>query len=310
MLLLVVACGDQNKLEDEISRIDVRLDINRFDRIFAKATKAELTDLKRDYPLFFPSQYADSLWIARIEDSLQSELEQATLKVFPDNVYLENQLGPLFQHLKYYFPSFKEPEVYTTTSDVDYRNKVILADSLLIISLDTYLGTDHEFYRGMKRYIVSNLRPEQIGPDVAGAYGARLIPPPQGREFLESMIYYGKQLYLKELVLPESSGADIVGYSPEEYQWAMANEEDIWRYFIEKEILYSTDPKLLPRFINPAPFSKFYLEIDNESPGMIGRFIGWQIVRSFAQQSDMLLIDLLRLPAQQLFKESKYKPNR
>jgi hypothetical protein len=32
-----------------------------------------------------------------------------------------------------------------------------------------------------------------------------------------------------------------------------------------KEMLYSDDQKLTSRFINPAPFSKFYLEIDNES---------------------------------------------
>jgi hypothetical protein len=28
-------------------------------------------------------------------------------------------------------------------------------------------------------------------------------------------------------------------------------------------------------------FSKFYLEIDNESPGQVGGWIGWQIVRSY-----------------------------
>jgi hypothetical protein len=42
----------------------------------------------------------------------------------------------------------------------------------------------------------------------------------------------------------------------------------MWRYFIEKELLYSVDQKLIPRFINMAPFSKFYLEIDNEGQGL------------------------------------------
>jgi hypothetical protein len=54
----------------------------------------------------------------------------------------------------------------------------------------------------------------------------------------------------------------------------------IWRYFIDKQLLYSDDQKLIPRFINPAPFSKFYLEIDNESPGKV-ELIGWQIVNSY-----------------------------
>ena len=34
-------------------------------------------------------------------------------------------------------------------------------------------------------------------------------------------------------------------------------------------------------FFDASPFSKFYLEIDNQSPGRIGRWIGWQIVRSY-----------------------------
>lgn len=302
------SCNDQSKLEKEIAAIDIKLDITRFDRIFARADVSDLPRLKEEYPLFFPARYPDSIWAARLTDSLQHELEAATAKAFPDNEYLEDQLYPLFQHLSHYFSSFEPPKVYTTTSDVDYRNRVIVADSLLVISLDTYLGADHEFYTGIKRYIAKNMRREQLGPEVVEAYAGKFIPPPEGRQFLDIMLYYGKVNYLKELLLPNATGADIMGYTPEEMQWARDNEVDIWRYFIEKEILYSTEPKLMPRFIDPAPFSKFYLAIDNESPGMIGRYIGWQIVRSYAVKSELPLVDILRLPADRLFKESKYKP--
>ena len=68
----------------------------------------------------------------------------------------------------------------------------------------------------------------------------------------------------------------------------------MWRYFIENEIFYSDDPKLIPRFINPAPFSKFYLEIDNESPGRVGAWIGWQIVRSYMKNNEVSFADLLK----------------
>ena len=43
------------------------------------------------------------------------------------------------------------------------------------------------------------------------------------------------------------------------------NETNIWQYFIEKQILYKTDPEWVDRFLEPAPFSKFYLQLDNES---------------------------------------------
>jgi uncharacterized protein YjaZ len=84
----------------------------------------------------------------------------------------------------------------------------------------------------------------------------------------------------------------------------------MWRYFIEKEMLYSNEQKLSSRFINPAPFSKFYLEIDNESPGRVGAWIGWQIVRSYAKNNDMPIADLLKLDTKKLFEKSKYKPKK
>ena len=55
--------------------------------------------------------------------------------------------------------------------------------------------------------------------------------------------------------------------------------------FVRNELLFKTDNNLIDRFISPAPFSKFYLEIDNESPGKIGQWIGWQILRSFRKKN-------------------------
>jgi uncharacterized protein YjaZ len=57
-----------------------------------------------------------------------------------------------------------------------------------------------------------------------------------------------------------------------------------------------------------APFSKFYLEIDNDSPGMVGRFIGWQIVRAYMKANKSSLQELVALDAETLFNKSKYKP--
>ena len=91
----------------------------------------------------------------------------------------------------------------------------------------------------------------------------------------------------------------------------MANESYIWRYFIERELLFSTDLKLSGRFITPAPFSKFYLEdIDAESPGRLGQYIGWQIVRAYMQQNDVSLKDMLLKSPEEIFNNSKFKPRK
>jgi uncharacterized protein YjaZ len=124
------------------------------------------------------------------------------------------------------------------------------------------------------------------------------------------MIYQGKQLYLKDLFLPNYSDAEKMGYTPEQITWCQENESYMWRYFIEKEMLYSDDQKLITRFINPAPFSKFYLEIDNESPGQVGAWIGWQMVRSYMENNEVPVPDLLKTDAKEIFLKSKYKPKK
>jgi uncharacterized protein YjaZ len=124
------------------------------------------------------------------------------------------------------------------------------------------------------------------------------------------MIYYGKQLYLKDQLVPNFTDAEKMGYLSEQITWCRENESYIWRYFIEKELLYSADSKLPGRFTNLAPFSKFYLEIDNESPGRVGQWIGWQIVRSFMQNNEVSTQDMLKMDVKELFEKSKYKPKK
>lgn len=309
-VLLVLGCDSKNNVEAAIDELPMTVQIIRFDRAFSETTPEALSDLKKQYPVFFPKQIPDSIWVRKINDTLQKQLEAEVLKQFPEGETLQNELHPLFQHIKYYFPQFRAPTVVTTTSDVDYRNKIIVADTSLIVSLDTYLGSKHPFYIGVQEYISQNMKPSQIAPDVATAYAAQLVPRPQGRTFLEQMMYFGKQLYLSDLWLPDTSDAEKIGYTEAQWQWAEDNETEIWRNFIENEYLYSTDPKLSARFIAKAPFSKFYLEIDNESPGMIGRYLGWKIVRAYMETNETELNEVLQMNANVLFNTSKYKPNK
>jgi uncharacterized protein YjaZ len=125
------------------------------------------------------------------------------------------------------------------------------------------------------------------------------------------MIYFGKQLYFKDLMIPFKTEAQRIGYTEAQLKWAFSNESYIWRYFIERELLFSTDSKLPGRFITPAPFSKFYLEgIDTESPGRLGQYMGWQIVRAYMQQNKVSLKDLLKADSEEIFNNSKFKPRK
>jgi gliding motility-associated lipoprotein GldB len=310
VILAFIGCKEADPVAEKIAAIELDINVSRFDREFAQARAGDLPVLKERYPFLFPAQYPDSLWIAKLQDTLQLELLGEVALVFKDFDRQEEELEGLLKHIVYYFPNTVVPEVITLTSEVDYNNRVILADSLLLIGLDNYLGEEHRFYKGIDRYIAQNLDKKYLLSDVASAFANRVVQFPEKRDFLSRMIFYGKILYLKDKWLPLATEGEKIHYTDDQIAWAAANEDQIWRYFIERELLYSTDHGLGPRFLEPAPFSKFRLELDSESPGRLGRYLGWKIVRAFMENNKVGLKNMISLPADEIFRNSKYKPNK
>ncbi|MDE3743684.1 gliding motility lipoprotein GldB [Maribacter polysaccharolyticus] len=304
----IVGCKNEDKIAEAVSKIPLQLKVSRFDNEFAQATPEDIPKLRKAYPYFFPAP--DSVWVAKLNDSLQIELRGEVMAEFKDFDEEISDVEMLFKYIKYYFPKDRIPRMITVTNDVDYQNRVILADSLLLVGLDNYLGPEHKYYAGLQRYIAAEMDRRFMVSDIAGAYANKKVPLPKDRTFLEQLIYYGKILYLKDRIMPFQTDERKIGYTDDQLLWAQANEEPIWRYFVERELLYSTDNKLAKRFLDPAPFSKFGLELDNESPGRLGRYLGWQIVRSFMDRNTLTLQQLMDLSGEEIFKKSNYKPNK
>ncbi len=304
--LFFFSCNDTDKVAADVEKIQLELKVSRFDKEFAAATPEGLSDLRKKYPYLFPAP--DSVWVAKMNDSLQIELFQEVGNTFNSFADEEAGLTLLFKHIKYYFPEQLVPRVITVTNDVDYNNRIILADTIMLIGLDNYLGPEHRYYGGFQRYITKSLDRNYMVSDVASAFAKKVVPRPRDRAFLSRMIYFGKELYLKDKLMPEAADMEKIGYTQEEIDWAVANEEPIWRNLVEQEHLYSTDNMLNQRFLDPAPFSKFGLELDNESPGKLGRYIGWQIVRAFMDKNSINLKQMLTMPEEEIFKKSNYKP--
>ncbi len=308
LFLAFAACNETDKIEAEISKIPVDLNLVRFDKEFDELVPDELGNLKEKYPYLFPAP--DSVWLAKLTDSLQIVLRTSVRNEFSDFDREAADLESLYKHVSYYFDGYKVPRVITLTNDVDYRNRIIATDSILFINLDNYLGGDHEFYGSFPRYLSNSLSREYLISDVASAVGNTITPGPTSRSFLEQMVYYGKLLFVKDKVIPFETDAKKIGYTEEQLDWVQQNEDPIWRNFIENEYLYSTDNRLASRFLDPAPFSKFGLELDIDSPGRAGRFIGWQIVRAFMEKNPVSLDQMLNLSGEEIFKKSNYKPKR
>jgi gliding motility-associated lipoprotein GldB len=308
--LILLSCKNDEKSEIDVSYIEVDFSVERFEQAFYNATSETLIDVKRNFPILFPKAIPDSVWLAKINDKDEQELFQETQEVYKNFKEFKKQFTALFQHITYYKPTFRSPKVITMLSNIDYENRVVFADSLLLGSLDVYLGKNHEFYADYPLYIKENNSKEHLIVDIANSIIDTQMKSFKNRSFFSKIITEGKKRYLLDVYLPFVSEKEKSGYSIDKLNWAKQNEEEVWKFFIEKELLYSTDTKLNKRFIENAPFSKFYTAQDNQSPGKIGVYIGWKIVQSFMKHNDVSLQKLIEIDAQSLLDQSRYKPKK
>ncbi len=307
-----VSCGDsKGKIEAEIANVPMEISIERFDKDFYEIKNEDFNQVKTKYPYLFPYGVSDQEWLAKKQDTLFTELYNEVMLQYADLGTLPEDLIKLFKHIKYYYPQESDhKKVITVISEVDVAAKAIYADTLAFVSLDTYLGEPHRFYKGFPEYTRATFEKSQILPDMAESFIVQKMPRTMNRTFLDAMIEQGKILYAKEMLLPNVPKENIITYSKDQLNWCIANESQVWRYFVDNQLFFDTDNKLVVRFIEPSPFSKFYLDIDNESPGRVGAWVGWQIVRSYMENNNVTLQELLNTNAKELFEKSKYKPKK
>ena len=303
IVISTLSCNDSNNH-------DIEIELERFEDIFFASDINSLNNVKNDFPFLFPAQFEDQIWIDRLTDTIQNEIYNEVKKSFSDFSSQKNSVQDFYGNYLKYDSSYKIPRVITLTTDVDYRKKIILTESLLLIGLDNYLGENHFFYSSFPKYIQSTFNKENIIIDIAKEYAKEAVIKEKvdNYTFIEKIINQGKILYFTSIMLPKEEPSRIIGYSSLDFQWALENEKDIWSNFSENNYLFNSDINLETRFIKLAPFSKFYLSIDNQSPSMIGKYIGWQIVKSFMKNNSLSLNELVQSNPMYIYNNSKYKP--
>lgn len=316
--LLMASCARENSVESTIKALETPIELNRFEAVFGGSGPSDLEALKLEYPFFFPSQTPDSIWRLKLQDSLEKDIVNEISTRFATQKDLKKDLTHLFAHYRHLLGQrsdleIQPPEVYTLSmlsSGLDVQNRVVTTDSLWLIALDHYLGPDHEYYRSFPRYIRQELNPDYIVSDVAAALVGQLLPSSANGYFLNKMVLAGKKIFLQSFLWPHKPLAHHLKYTEDQYRWALDNEAEVWRYFMEREYLYSTETDLEYRFLYPAPFSKFQLALDSESPPRIAQFIGFQMAKAYFESHDKNIQQLIAVPPLELLKEATYKPKK
>ncbi|HWR33863.1 MAG TPA: hypothetical protein VN451_10060, partial [Chitinophagaceae bacterium] len=81
----------------------------------------------------------------------------------------------------------------------------------------------------------------------------------------------------------------------------------IWSELIKNEDLNSLNPTVIQNYIGEGPFTQGFSP--EYSPGNIGPWIGWQIVKKFvSKNTGMKPEEVMKTNARKILEEAKYKP--
>lgn len=265
---------------------------------------------------FFIGKNTDTLQVIQIRefitDPFNRELERKCREVYPDLVFLEKGLAETFSNISGAVPGFRPPVVYTYVSGLLYESPVEYLDSVMIIGLDMFLGWNFEQYRaaGLPVFLTRRMEPQNIIPECARQCAFSLVPEgSQPKTLLDFMISHGKVLYTMDVFLTDTPDSLKIGYTADQEKWCRENEASIWRLFIDQEMLYKSDGFLNNRFIQDGPFTA---GLPEGAPAMLGRWMGWQIVKSYMKKHpETGLRELFGISDSQLIlSQSGYKPKR
>jgi len=238
------------------------------------------------------------------------KLYDTTTTIYNDISAVEEDLTQAFRYYKYYFPDRPVPEVVSYISEFALGT-FTYEDSLLGIGWDFYMGDQFQYdYTIFPEYVQRTMNRQHLVSKAIEAVASGLVGSPEGNRMLDFMINNGKMLYLKSHLLPEMPDSIIMKYTPAQMQWVEENELELWAYFLRKDLLYSTRQADFQKLINPSPMGN--TDMPREAPGRTANWVGWQIVQRYMEQfPDTSMEELIALDdAQELLKQSKYKPRR
>jgi hypothetical protein len=334
--LSLVACSNSKKTPD-VSKIKVELTTQRFEKdFFALDTNhldAGMQQLYVKYQQFYVDFLQNVLASDPQPDSVLKNVQLFTnaykniytvsQSLYADVTPVENEIKQGLKLMKYYFPNYQLPTQLVTylgpwdamfmLSTKNGGSSIFRDGPILGIGLQLFLGSDYSIYKEQgiqemyptfisrrfdKQYITTNaikVLIDDIYPDKSA-----------GKPLVQQMIEAGKRLFILQALVPNAPDSITTGYTQQQLDGCYKNEANIWSFFVVNNLLFVNDFNLTKDYLNDAPNTQ---ALGDESPGFIGQFIGWQIVKKWMKKNSSATLQLLlNKSAKEIFEEAKYKP--
>ncbi len=244
-------------------------------------------------------------------DKLNNEVYSAVSLAYPDISFLEKDLGKALRHYAFYFPGNSLPGIFTCITG--FNRSIITADSVLGISLDRYLGRDCKYYPRLEiyGYIAARMNSWNIVPDCMYAWGTKLWSFEDmnypADNVLSEMIHDGKLRYFEKCMIPDINDTLLFGFTQDQMKFCRNNENQMWTYLIENDLLFSSDKFIIRKLTGEAPFTSYFT---NESPGKAAVWLGFRIIESYMARNREVTIEemMINKDVQDILDKAKYNP--
>jgi hypothetical protein len=322
------ACKNNKNIPD-VSGVNVKLTVERFDQSFfsidTNNIPAGLQKVAQKHPAFYLDFMQQILGVSGADTNLNTLLvtkqflqgylpiNDSLQLIYKNTNRIEKDLTKAFQFVRYYFPQYKNNNIIFFTGPFDAPG-IASTNEGLAIGLQQYAGKDFSVYQSapgqelFPLYISRRFSQEYMAANAMKAVVQDLFPDKSGgKTLVEQMIEKGKQWYLLDKFLPTTADSLKTGYTQQQLNWCQENEGLIWTYIVKNEDLNSLNPAVIQTYIGEGPFTQGFSQ--ELSPGNMGQWIGWQIIKKFESKNpDLKPADIMKMDARKILEEAKYKP--
>lgn len=169
---------------------------------------------------------------------------------------------------------------------------IMFNDSIMLIALNHYLGSEHPAYSSLPSYRCTTKSPEYLPYDIVEALIATSYPMKDSQDvtLINKLIYEGVLTEAKMRLVRNPNLNDALGYTSEQLKWLEDNEANIWRKMTGEKMLFDPSESQAAAMIAPAPFTA---TISQEAPGRAGRYIGYKIVKAYLDTNGQIPLNQL-----------------
>ena len=226
---------------------------------------------------------------------------------------VKKELEHALRYVKHYYPSYKTGRAITFIAPFDMPGTALVPQGIAI-GLHQYAGKNFSVYHSTvgqqlyPEYISRRFDREYIVPNCMRAVVEDMYPDKSGNQgLIIQMVEKGKHLWLVDKFLPDAHDSLITGFTGNHILFAEKNEGLIWQQIItDEKDLFTVDPQAIQMYMGEAPYT---LNMGQNSPGNIGPWVGWQIVKKYVDKNPDITPDqLMRTDPRTIFGEARYKP--